>query len=160
MDAPSGLRCHGGGPEPLCRSGELQARSGAKGVADFSATHVKESSNLPKLYIDSSFQTLSYVRLPERLIWSPKVAAFAGLEPSMARVAALSLAAVTARIGRTVGQALVEPRVGVSPCGRCRSSGRRCRRRRIAGISCRERRTLVGERVRQDLKVLTTLRTC
>ena len=25
---------------------------------------------------------------------------------------------------------------------------------------CRERRTLVGERVRRDLKVLTTLRTC
>src|SRR4051795_6496673 len=100
--------------------------------SDFSATHVKESSNLPKLYIDASFQILSYVRLPERLIWSPKAAAFAGLEPSMARVAALSLVAVTARIGWTVGQALVEPRVGVSPCGRCRSSGRRRRRRRIA----------------------------
>src|SRR6476619_5018765 len=81
MAAPSGLRCHGGGPEPLCRSGELQARSGAIGIADFSATHVKESSNLPKLYNDSSFQILSYVRLPERLIWSPKVAVFAPYPP-------------------------------------------------------------------------------
>src|SRR3954471_4760787 len=65
---------------------------------------------------------LLHVGLPERLIRSAKVAAFAGLEPTMARVAALSLAAGTARIGRTVGQALVKPTVGVSHCGRCRSS--------------------------------------
>src|SRR4051812_12596570 len=101
MAAPSGLRCHGGDQSHVQVGGTASTERRYR-CSDFSATHVKESSNLPKLYIDASFQILSYVRLPERLIWSPKVAAFVGLEPSMARVAALSLAAITARIGRTV----------------------------------------------------------
>jgi len=63
-----------GGLEPLHVSGELQARSGITSVSDYFATYAKESPNLPKQYIDSSFQILSNVCLAKPLIRAAKVA--------------------------------------------------------------------------------------